>query len=361
MNYVALTVIVVILSASHEKYRYNALKQEKVFLLILICLVLCGFAGLRSSYNDTKTYIAIFQNTPDSIYSIFHDEFMVGNAYLYKLFNWFLYHFISTDYHVYFFIASAMFVVPSVFAINKYSETFTYSMFLFMTSGLYLFSLAAIRQSIAIGILVMAVDAFIEERYKRFICLVLIATSFHFYAVIVILIMFIKKDQVFGLRMTAVCLVILLIGLGMTQFSGYFSSIATIMGKEISATEISTGSVSVFRAAVYIAPVLLVLISKKAINQDTDKKNNVFVTLSVLSGAFMVLALFGNPILIGRLPYYFLIGMVISLPNVIKHGFNRQSANALSFLAIICYCIYEIHELKLDEAFSRDIFNLIWF
>lgn len=359
MNYVILVIIVMILSTLYDCLKNRMSKYARFFVLAVICLVLCGFAGLRSSYNDTKTYINIFYATPHRFLALFEEPFVIGSAYAYKLFGWIVYHFISTDYHIYFALASALFVVPTVFIINKYSEHFTFSMILLMTSGLYLFSLAALRQSIAIGILALAADAWAQDKNRRFVLLVLLATSFHLYSVIFIVMLFLKKDKVFDLRMNIACLIVVGIGFGMTQFSTYFVDVVNAMGKEMTAEEITNGSVSVLRVAVYIAPWILTYMSKNPINYYRDKTNNTFVILSILSGAFMVLALFGNPILIGRLPYYFLFGTVVALPFVINRGFNVQSTKILTLATILCYSAYEFYELQLDGAFSRDIFKLM--
>ena len=361
MNYVILTIIVVILSLLYDNMKDSGDKTIRMALLLSICAVLCLFASLRSSYNDTKSYIAIFQSTPTNFYSIFADEFLIGNTYLSRIFNFLIYNFLSKDYHIYFFVCSVFFVVPAIFVMEKYSVNFSFSVLLFMTSGLYLFSLAAIRQSIAIGLLILGFDAFNQQRYRRYIYLCLLATSFHIYSIIALVLIFLKKEKLFGVKMNIACIGVLLLGVGMTEFSAFFSEFASVIGKDISQEEINTGSVSIYRAMVYLAPFILIFVSRIKLNRKNIYVQNVFVLLTILSAMLMTLALFGNPVLLGRLPYYFLFGTVISIPYVVNNAFTKSSVGLAKFMVILCYCAYEIYELHLDEAFTRDIFKLMWF
>jgi len=361
MNYVILTILVIVLSVIYDKTKsYKSAAFRNVWLC-LICFVLCVFAGLRSSYNDTKTYIAIFESTATNLKNVFPGGFAIGNEYLNGLHKWFVYNFISKDYHVYFFICSAFFVVPAIFVMEKYSVDFSFSMLLFMTTGLYLFSLAAVRQSIAIGILILGLDAFNKGKHGKFVILCLAATSFHLYSIIMLSLLLLKGRKIFGFKMNLVCILVLMAGVGMTQFSELFSEVTAMMGQDITSEEIGEGSVSIFRALVYVAPLALTFMTKRRLNKKNFKEQNTFVVVSVLSGMFMILALFGNPILLGRVPYYFLFGTVITIPYIIQSAFTKSSIVPMKWLVAACYSGYELYQLNLDGAFVRDIFGIIWF
>ena len=86
-----------------------------------------------------------------------------------------------------------------------------------------------------------------------------------------------------------------------------------------------------------------------------------FIKIGILSTTFMVLALFGNPVLFGRIPQYFLIGIVVVLPLLVEKAFINNEKKIIVTVAILCYISYGLYGLYIDGAFAKDIFQLIWF
>lgn len=118
------------------------------------------FSGLRIRYNDTATYIDSYNNMPEDISWVIGDNpaFQVVNKILKTLG-------ISANGFIMFY--SLITVSIYVWFIRKYSSDFSLSLYILLTGGAYVFSLAAIKQCMAIAIGLLAIDAAIQKRMEK--------------------------------------------------------------------------------------------------------------------------------------------------------------------------------------------------
>lgn len=361
MSYLILSVIVIGLSYFYEKMK----KEDKLTKSTSLCifwaigLLLCLFAGLRTAYNDTYLYIATFKKTPSDISEIFAGEFYLSNIYLFKLWDYFVYHVITHDANVYLFLSAFVFVFPALHLINKYSKNFTFSMIIFMFGGMYLFSLAGVKQAMATGVLLMGVPSLFKKKYFKYYLFCFIAMGFHTYSIFFMILPLLGED-IFNRKTLWFCAGVVVVGLFLSYFTGVITAIINFLGKDLSGELIQKGSVNGLRALAFLVPFVLTFMSGKKLD-NLSVQEKVFIKMGMLSSIFMVLALFGNPILFGRIPQYFLIGMVITLPLLIENTFVKVEREAVVCIAIICYVLFGVYSLYVDSAFSQDIFKLIWF
>lgn len=360
MNYLILSAVVISISYIYDRFK-SAGKLSKgvnVLFYTLICFSLCLFAGLRTKYNDTGMYILTFSQTTDDYSKLFESEFSISNVYLFNIWNYVIYNFLSQDANVYLFLCSIVFVCPSVYLIKKYSKNFTFSMILFTFGGMYLFSLAGLKQAMATGILLIGLTNLFKKQYFKYYIFCLLSIGFHAYSLFY-LVLPLLGVEIFNKRTVLFCLGIVLIGLLLNYFSGVITEIIELLGKDVSEETLQTGSVNIFRAFVYLVPFVLTILSINNLNT-TSIEEKWLIKMGVLSTAFMVLSLFGNPILFGRIPQYFLIGTVITMPLLIEKTFVKKELPIILFIAIICYIVYGLYGLYVNGALSSDIFGLIW-
>lgn len=360
MNYLFLSAIVIGFSYLYERLKSNGKTSSGVRWLfyIAICFSLCLFAGLRTRYNDTFVYIEGFSNTPSKFSIIFDKEFSIADVYLFEIWNYVIYHFISNNANVYLFLCSIVFICPAVYLIEKYTTNFTFSMIMFMFGGMYLFSLAGIKQSMATGVVLLGLRHLFNKKYFRFYFYCVIAIGFHAYSVFYLFVPLLGTE-IFNKRTIIFSLMALVIGLAMSSFSGAITTFIEWLGKDIDEETLKTGSVNVVRAIIFFVPLALAFIGRKNLAVST-KEEKWFVKLAILSAIFMVLALFGNPIFFGRIPQYFLIGTVVTMPLLIEKCFAQSNRKLFLAIAVICYIIYGLYTLYMEGAFEKDIFALIW-
>jgi hypothetical protein len=156
------------------------------------------------------------------------------------------------------------------------------------------------------------------------------------------------------------CLATIVIGVLLSYFSGAISVIVEWLGKDVEEETIQSGSVNILRVITFVVPFILTVWGRKKLTTATIEEK-WFVKMGILSAAFMVLALFGNPILFGRIPQYFIIGVVVSMPLLIDAAFVKKDRSVVFLMAIMCYVVYGAYGLYIDGGFTKDIFGLIWF
>lgn len=362
MNYLVLSIIVIGMSYfySQIKSSYKISKEIKFLFYLLICFSLCLFAGLRTKFNDTGGYIKSFTNsTPDSFLAIFSGEFSISEVYLFRIWNYVIYNFITTNVHVYLFLCSMVFVFPAISLIEKHSKNFIFSMTLFMFSGMYLFSLAGLKQAMATGVILMGLPKLFKKEYFKYYIYCIIALGFHTYSLFFLILPLLGTD-IFNKKTVIFCISTIVIGITLSYFTGIISSIVEWLGKDVSEEEIQSGSVNIFRVAIFLVPFILTIFGQKNLQHATEPEKWL-IKVGILSTVFMFLSLFGNPILFGRIPQYFIVGIVISMPLLIENVFEEKVHVIILFIAAFCYILFGLYDLYNDGAFVKDIFGLIWF
>lgn len=182
---------------------FNPHKRLKliVFSAIPIWLV----QALRSSTCGTDldrgegTYKWIFENlSSHSILSIFSYHTNMEKGYL--IFNKIVYFFVDS-FQVYIALVSAIIIFFLSYIIYKYSKDIVLSYIIYVSFGLYIFSFSGLRQALAIGLIYISFHFLFTEKTKKFLLVTLLASFFHFSAILFLFLYPLKKlriSQLFG-------------------------------------------------------------------------------------------------------------------------------------------------------------------
>lgn len=324
----------------------NPLVKKRVNLpLVLLVIILSFFCGLRTSYNDTGTYIRGFQNAP-TLAELWSDPpRLLGNP-LFYFFQSFFRHHISPNYHL-FFVLIAFFTITSFLRfIRRYTEDFTFSILLFFSLGLYVFNLAATKQCIAMAVLLFAIPPLLKGKYWKFYLIVLIATLFHTYAVMFAVLPLFTKHPWTAITYISVFAVVFVL-LTFEESITTFLEQAENLGKNISEEEVfDQNSINPFRLAVFSVPVLLSFIFKKRLNPQMEKRHCLMMNMSILSFLVMSLGIVSAANLFGRCAHYFEIGTVVILPWILRALFERKTANFMICVASVCYIGFFMYDVR---------------
>lgn len=301
----------------HEHARVSTygskLSDKKISsVFIIMTVILGGFLGLRTSYNDTFSYThayGLMKKFPDywrtfSLSLSTDPGFNLCNAIL-KTCN------ISEQNFLMIYALITIGLYLHFIRVNR--NDLLLNVFLFFCTGSYIFAGAAIKQSFATAICLCALPYAVEKRWDKFILLVMLASTFHVYAAIYFLtpvLMFQPWTKrtfilVMGTVVTAVSLPMLMkIIIGIT--SG--------IGEAYTVDEFSGAGVNIFRVLVCNVPFLLALVFHREIFKDSTKKENLMFNLAMVNGGIMFIGLFGTANYFARLANYFLAPQVIVLP-----------------------------------------------
>ncbi|MBQ9729963.1 MAG: EpsG family protein [Clostridia bacterium] len=363
MHYLILCGLVLITAMGYDlvKRNYKNSESVQIFLVAAIIFMLSLFTGLRRQYNDTYAYVDGFIKTGEEFPELFKGEFKLSNTFIFPIWTWFIKNIIADDVTVYLFLCSIVFVGPSVYLMHKYSKDLTFSLVLFLFGGPYLFSFGAVRQMMAAGIVLMAVPALLKKKYVTYYVFFLIAFFMHTYSLFLVVLPILGLE-LFNKRTIVFMIAAIIVGLGLSLFTGLMTEVIAWFGEDISEDRLTEDyTINILRFIVYWIPSILMIISKREVQEGVSDGEKVMMKMSLLSSGFITLALFGNPVLFGRLPYFFYVGTMVSLPYVVQKAFQKNTQRPIYVIAAILYTLYGFYDLYNASAFTGNRFGLIWF
>lgn len=327
--------------------------RADVFLVIAILWMTC-FSFLRTSYNDTATYIFFWKTAPTTYEFIEAGGLLdwTGNP-LSDLYQSVM-HDLIDNYHIYFFFPAIANTFATTKLFKRYSVNPALSVLIFFAIGTYVMYIAAIKQSIALFFLLLSIPYAEEKKYVRFYLLVLVAILFHTHAF-----MFVILPLLFGKpwgKTTWAFLGLTLFGMVTydTTF-GAFMEFAQSIGALVAEIELFDGhQINILRVAVYWVPAILCFIFRKRLFEDSSRIENLFVNMSLVSAFILTLGLVQGANLFARMAAYFEVGMAIALPWLIQKLFAKESANLVSLIAGGVYFVYFLYEHAVSKSFGTD-------
>ncbi len=352
--------LLAVLAAELSQRRTNGFKdprrKDRIFHTILaVGLIL--FAGLRTRYNDTITYIGGYIDPADTpTLNVRFQEtswlFDLGENPGFKFFNSLL-KTLGADYHVFIMVYAAICVGISLWFIQKYTDDYSFSVFRYFTSG-YLFAFAGVKQATSTAIALIAVDAALEKKWGKYFFFLALATLFHPYALLFLVVPFFLDKKPWSGSTWAILGIFGAMGALFPLTARLLSVLVGIVGNDFTEEEILHGGVNAPRFLTYAACILLFFLFRKILYKDSTREENLFFYLTLFGSGFMFLALFGNQILIGRLPSYFSAYMALSLTYACDKISRTKGNRMVKPLVILCYLAFFVYEdLILKPFWSR--------
>lgn len=327
-------------------------RHRLILCTLVIIILLAGFAGLRIHCNDTDAYRHSYELITDNTWKM-SDKSVGSNP----LFNWVNFqlkmHGVSTQNFLMFW---AFLTVGCYIAfVHRYSANYSLTIFLLFTTGCYTFAFAGIKQATAIGIAVMSIVFALKKRWLLFIAVVMIATLVHPYALMYLLIPF-MKFRPWGKKTYWMLAVFLAAGLLLRPLLGTVVNITTLLGEEYTVSTFMGEGVNIFRVLVCNVPLVLSFVYRKELFIGSSEAENLMVNLTMINGAIMFVGLFGTAIYFGRLANYFLIFQSLSLPWILKKigGRDGKLLTVLMAIGFLAYFYYaNVLAIPFDQDFAR--------
>ena len=345
-----ITITSIVLACLSQRFTYKgslsigSSKKEKLFFSIMvICLVL--FSGLRTDFNDTKTYLSVYANTSQTQ----PIKWSLGNNPGYQIVKRFCKQLnISGQTYL---LLYAVFTLPVfLWFIRKYSPNFRLSIFLFLTTDCFLFTMTAVKQCAAIAFCLLAIDRYLKRERFRFVLYIILATLFHPYAWMFLIVPFLSFRP-WSKKTFFLLIIFFSAGLALQKLLGTIVDITTMLGEEYSVDSLSGTGVNPFRLAVTAVPVILSFITRRVIKEENNTVMNLILNLSMLNTAIMFVGLFGTANYFGRLANYFLVFQMISIPWLLSH-FEIKSRRLVTSAAIMGYSLFFIYSNAINIHFD---------
>lgn len=318
-------------------------KKEKLFY-VLMAIILATFVGLRTRGNDTFVYRQGYENIIPELRAVLYIDWRkISGApglefvkILCKSMG-----FTTQDY----IMTTGVFVTcVYLWFIRKYTSNILLSVFYFITMGCYTFSMAAIKQTMAVAFLMFATDNAIKGKWPKYFFWLLVAELFHPYSFIYLVVPFLffspwSQKSYYLMAGTVV------VALSMSTLFGAIDAVTESLGYNYDADSFSGEGVNIFRVLVVWVPVALSFIARTKLRRSTDRTMNLIVNLATINAVIMFIGLFGTANYFARLANYFLIFQAIALPWLFRF-YTRSNRKLLSTLSVVCFSIYFYYQMN---------------
>lgn len=320
-----------------REYGRGTKPSYKIILFgIIVYLIL--FAGLRTRYNDTTTYIRLFAYSTQSSLSG-----SILNYGGFEVYQYVIKRLVSSNPQVFLFITAVITSTLYVHFIDKYSDHFAESMFLFLI-GPYLSTMAGIKQALATAIVLYAIPAYFKKRYAKAVLTTLIAMAFHPYVICLGCIVFLDKLS-WDKRTIAISALFALAFMNLERLLGVIDNIGKDYSESISYI-FDSYTIHPMRVIVEAVPVFLSYRYRSRINESGDRWLIAGVNLQTIGFVFIFLGLFFNPIYLGRLHMYFTIISMITIPKLLEAIWGKSSSmKGLYYMFMFAYFMADMTKL----------------
>lgn len=348
---------------SHRNSGYDPInctyrRKERLYYLIM-SIGLCLFAGLRINYNDTATYFHGYKDMmamSDWYETI--DWTKVGDSPGFVFTQGVMIE-LGCTRQDFIMLFSIFTVGTNLWFFRKYSCNLWFSVFLFITFAGYVFNMAAIKQCAAMAIGLIATDRAIRKKYIAFAFYVLLATLFHPYALMYLVVPFLFFRP--WSKYTVIMLVIFaMVGAGMEALLGTLLSVTDMLGEHYDAASFNGEGVNPLRLLVTAVPVFLAALTARQIEQDEEKDQYLIVNLSMLNAEIMLVALFGTANYFARLANYFLPFQAVAIPWLLKQ-YDTEGRRLMTGLATSCFSLFFIYSNAFANKFDPEYYRMtLW-
>ncbi len=350
----ALLLSLIIAYRDKQLKKINTLRYDKITTLMLVIL-LGVFCGLRTWYNDTITYIGIYESLTPTLKNFAEENTYtfaqgIGFAYLNSIMK--TLGFSTQDYLMFY---SMVTTVCYVSFVRKHTENFPLAVFLMFTTGFYTFAFAAIKQCMATAICLVGVEYLFKRKHLLFTLFVAIASLFHPYAIVYLLLLFMDFRPLTWKTYMFMALFIA-IGLGLNKIIGTIVDITAMMGANYDMSSFVGEGVNVFRVLVCFVPLMLAFIYGRGLFVDSIRTENILFNMAMLNALIMFVGLFGTANYFARLANYFLPAQVVIIPWLLKKisGKDKQILTVLCILGYTGYFVYgNLIQSVFDNCFSK--------
>lgn len=331
-------------------------KAANRFFLVVATVFLVVFNGFRNINvgTDTFRYYKRFEEirNANSLRNFLNIKVEFGYKLSQKVFQIFNFNF---NYWL-LLVAIFMFILFAI-VIRKHSKNYFISFFLFITLGYYDFSFTGIRQIIAIIIVLFSYRYILSKSFNKFLITCLIASSFHSSALVFLPMYYLsrikwrKKHSIFLIAFL-VLIYKFRLQIGKLLTVVYYDEASSIMLDKY----LSSGHIG------RLAIMTLLVLGWGIVSYNPYKNNNFenIVLSNIIFVSTIIQMISSFSYLFTRLNMYFMIFLVLYIPNVLENieissikitKMGLQIIRVIYMLAfLIVLTVYYINSIRLNAS-----------
>lgn len=329
---------------------YGQREQRYGWLPVLaILLPLIYLAGTRGDmrFGDTSAYRAGFHDLPSSLNGVSGYFTDTSKDKGFTVFSVIIKSIIGNRDVLYFLVIAAICLTCVFYVYKKYSCNFIMTVFLFVASADYLqWTYNGIRQFLAVSLIFACTGLLLKEKYIPIIVIILLASTIHASALIMLPIVFIVQGKPFNKRTVLFLFAMLMAIAFIDQFTDIITNIMenTQYSGEVDQFLNAEGT-SIQRVLVYSIPAFIALLFRKRIEMADNQLINMASNMSIATFGIMFLSAFSNGLFLGRLGIYTSLINYILLPWEIENIFTKSSARLIYVIMIVCYLVFYYYQV----------------
>lgn len=349
-----------LIAGNQYRVEYNDITGEeewrmsKIWVFITVLPMIWMAGNREKTIGDTSAYIANFLAMPSLIEDIPLYLSTVEKDWGFSVFSIIVKFVIGNNYVIYLSVIAfiQLFILSRFY--RKYSSDFYFSVFLFVASADYYgWVFNGIRQFLAVTITLWATPSILrfhkEKNTKdliKIVFIVLLASTVHRTALIMLPILFIVQGEAFS-RRTMIAIVVAIVAVA---FAGKFNSIllnifeTTEYAAAFSEYAGVDDGVNPIRVLVYSIPVIIALVNRRKLALCENTLIDLCVNMSILTAGLYLIGMVSSGILLGRLPIYCSLYNYILLPWELSVFLEnaRGISKMATIVGYIAYCVYAI-------------------
>lgn len=320
----------------------ETVERPKVWFAIAVFLPIIWMAGHRTLwFGDTGAYHDKYYAMPSSILQLTAYMSELSKDKGFYLFSVLIKSIIGNTHIGYFLIIATIQGVFLIYVYRRYSINYALSVALFVLSTDYVaWMFNGIRQFMAVTIIFGATALMLKKKYVWVIAIILLASTFHQSALLMIPFVFIAQGKAWNQRTLVFIALTVLAVTFVEQFTGFMDT-ALENTQYANVTEdyivLEDNGTNPLRVLVYSIPAILAFIGRKIVDKSENPLINFCTNMSIITAGIYVVSMFTSGIYYGRLPILTSLYNYILLPWEIENIFTKQSRKIVYSVLIICY------------------------
>lgn len=352
--FVFLILLYAVVKAANQRYQvYVAGEYEtryKWFTSAAVIGVLTYVAAMRNErFLDTLSYINNYMRSDPSWESILSIIQGSGKDKVFYVMTNILRGLLGDHYRAYLGVIAGFCLTCVITVYRKHSSNFFVSVFLFIASGEFvMWTHNGMRQFIAVSMVFAATDLLLKKKYLPYALIVLIASSFHGSALIMIPVILVVQGKAWNMKAIAMVLAILAIASSTDILNTLLLSVMenTQYSNDVDAI-LATGGTNALRVLVFAIPPLMALLFRRELMALNVPLINLATNMSVVSLGVYIISMFTSGIYIGRMPIYFSLYNYLLLPWLVERFFEKSSSKLIYLAVIGCYMGYYYYQMHI--------------
>ena len=344
---------------------YNIQQGIRKKIPIAYAIVVFGYfifwIGMRKYVADTSTYIGMFQSVPSDFTTAWNQINWEGKNPGFDIFNIIFKCFISQDFQWWLMTIAIISGVCIMVVLRKYSCDFFFSSFLFMTLLTYTWMMNGMRQFICVAVLFLCCDWIKDGKFIRFLIAVLLMSTFHMTALLMIPIYFVARSKPWDKKIGLFIVGIILICIFAEPF---FSGVDSALGNTAYAG--ATGQfeeddgVNPLRVLFFAIPPFIAFWKRKELERyyEKNKMLQICINMSLITVALYFVGMFTSGILIGRLPIYCEVYNLILIPYLLNVCFKKQERAIVKPIYVLVLVLF-FYLLSVNFGYHSDMTGYI--